>query len=363
MEVTEILEFLHSGEQLAEEISTRHAKQAATRQDAVALLELKAKLEDGAMQKRITKLVKRALRKDKETNKPMFKEDYIRQVQQVEQLFKDLRERCSGSLSEELAALEATFQAKEVKAAKEKLRLREEERSRKEQAALEKAKEMEEQERAERERQERERQEQFEATAQRFEAMKDPLEVLRDQELVRMGNVTPGLNALGRALGLIEPKQRKSALKLLSETFLTNIVKSPDKKEFFRINVENPKFQSDVLGVKGATEVLIAIGFGIVLEVHEDEERMTVTKSLYYILGEPEIAPGEMDLDKLDEWERWYNRQKLYLAIVEHATYLPPQPYDALSERLASMSQADVTKMHELQTHEYIKHLKSLSSA
>lgn len=362
MELPEILDFLQGAEQRLREIATRHTANSATREDATTVLSFRAKLDDTDLEKRVAKLLRRAKRRDPETNKPLFRAAHIEEVEKAAQLLESVAQLTSGAMFEELQALEAQFQAEEQEQQAEKQRLRVEEEERKRAAAAAEAKEREEEERVERERVERERQAQFEETAQRFEAMKDPLEKLRDQELLRMRDVTPGVKALGKALALLEPPVRRSSLTLLSETFLTNIVRSPDKKEFFRINVENPKFQSDVLGVKGCTEVLIAIGFGIVLEIHEDEESMAVTRNLYYILSEPEVAPGEMDLDKLDEWERWYNKQKLYLAVVDHATDLNLQQYDTFHERLASMSPPDVARLYELPANEHKKALKALSS-
>lgn len=100
-------------------------------------------------------------------------------------------------------------------------------------------------------------------------------------------------------------KQKKNLLKLMIR-FYENIIQHPDKVEYRKFNLENEKFQRDVLNISGSLEIFVCGGFELSLSEVFDEENKEIIKKLSLMLEEPEVT-------NYDAWKSWFDTQKTIL--------------------------------------------------
>lgn len=109
------------------------------------------------------------------------------------------------------------------------------------------------------------------------------------------------------AVGLLpeEKEKRQHLLKLLIK-FYNNITRHPDKEEYRCFNLQNAKFQKDVLSFSGSLEIFVCGGFELLFSEVLDEETSEILKSITLKLEEP-------DIQNYDAWKAWFDTQKSVL--------------------------------------------------
>mmetsp|Transcript_2581 Transcript_2581/g.2993 ORF Transcript_2581/g.2993 Transcript_2581/m.2993 type:complete len:325 (+) Transcript_2581:278-1252(+) len=313
MEVVKQKKVLDGIQSTLSEIEEKVQNGTSTADDARKALQFRTDL-NGKIGEAIGRLEKRAGRKDPVSGEPMYKPKFIKSVSELSNLRTELLNRAVDVHNEigDLVDKERATLAEEA----ERQRIAKEEEEQRRQDELVKAEiELKKKKQEEEERIQKARKQELEEAAKAIASKMTDRERYIEMERARLeafGSVT-GKDALEDALGMVRtsvidnssPQAHLRLLHVLREYF-HNIVKLPDRKAFRRINVENPKFRSDVLSISGGCEVLLAAGFKFSLEDHVDEETNAMIQKIFYVLDEP-------PLEELDAWSDWYQLQKFFM--------------------------------------------------
>mmetsp|Transcript_15667 Transcript_15667/g.17697 ORF Transcript_15667/g.17697 Transcript_15667/m.17697 type:complete len:325 (-) Transcript_15667:82-1056(-) len=313
MEVVKQKKVLDGIQSTLSEIEEKVQNGTSTADDARKALQFRTDL-NGKIGEAIGRLEKRAGRKDPVSGEPMYKPKFIKSVSELSNLRTELLNRAVDVHNEigDLVDKERAALAEEA----ERQRIAKEEEEQRRQDELVKAEiELKKKKQEEEERIQKARKQELEEAAKAIASKMTDRERYIEMERARLeafGSVT-GKDALEDALGMVRtsvidnssPQAHLRLLHVLREYF-HNIVKLPDRKAFRRINVENPKFRSDVLSISGGCEVLLAAGFKFSLEDHVDEETNAMIQKIFYVLDEP-------PLEELDAWSDWYQLQKFFM--------------------------------------------------
>eukprot|EP00510_Aplanochytrium_minuta_P010387 CAMPEP_0184076020 /NCGR_PEP_ID=MMETSP0957-20130417/71446_1 /TAXON_ID=627963 /ORGANISM="Aplanochytrium sp, Strain PBS07" /LENGTH=340 /DNA_ID=CAMNT_0026378511 /DNA_START=117 /DNA_END=1140 /DNA_ORIENTATION=+ len=329
MEVVKQKKVLDGIQSTLSEIEEKVQNGTSTADDARKALQFRTDL-NGKIGEAIGRLEKRAGRKDPVSGEPMYKPKFIKSVSELSNLRTELLNRAvdvhneiGDLVDKERAALAEEAERQRIAKEEEEQRRQDElvkaeielkKKKQEEEERIQKARKQELEEAAGRENSEgpqKELEEAAKAIASKMTDRERYIEMERAR-LEAFGSVT-GKDALEDALGMVRtsvidnssPQAHLRLLHVLREYF-HNIVKLPDRKAFRRINVENPKFRSDVLSISGGCEVLLAAGFKFSLEDHVDEETNAMIQKIFYVLDEP-------PLEELDAWSDWYQLQKFFM--------------------------------------------------